>query len=245
MRRAFTRRFAGGQTGCALSPGGAFSSIGGRSRSAPLHSLRYVLLLFVALLATGCRILPAPQTDPAHFYTLGGKAADAPAPALAGTLRLGLRPVELPAYLQNRAFVVRQGGSEIRYQPNHRWAEPLDEAVARVLRARLLAAPAVAAVYPAPFPLDEPRDFDVTVRVLRCEGERSPEGKATTRFAALIEIIRMGGAGGAARETVARTSFTAPATAWDGSNFAAFAAALGDAVAALGQEIATSLPAAR
>ncbi|MEI6860900.1 MAG: ABC-type transport auxiliary lipoprotein family protein [Verrucomicrobiota bacterium] len=196
---------------------------------------------FAVLLLTGCHILPAPQADPAHFYTLGGKAAEAPAPSPASTLRLGLRPVELPVYLQNRALVVRPGGSEIRYQQNHRWAEPLDEAVARVVRTRLLAAPTVATVYPTPFPVGEPRDYDVTVRVLRCEGERRPDGHATAQFTAVIEIARTAGP---ALEIVARKTFTAPA-AWDGNDFAALAAALGDAAAGLGQEIAAALPAAR
>src|SRR6185295_7444941 len=94
------------------------------------------LLLAALLLAAGCHILPAPQADAARFYALSEKIipdqdrlVQAPPPR---TLRLGLRPVELPAYLQNRAMAVR-AGSEIRYEQNHRWAEPLDEGIARIL----------------------------------------------------------------------------------------------------------------
>jgi uncharacterized lipoprotein YmbA len=239
MRCAFCRLLVGARARSSLF------HLGRRSKPAPRRGLWSIVMLFGTLIAAGCHILPVPQADPAHFYTLGGKAADAPAPSSGGTLRLGLRAIELPVYLKNRALVVRSGDSEIRYEQNHRWAEPLDEAVARVIRARLLAAPTVAAVYPSPFPFDEPRDFDVTVRVLSCEGARSPGGKATVQFTAVFELSRAGGTSGAMRETVARRTFAAPTTAWDGKNFDALATLLGDAAVALGQETAATLLTAR
>ncbi len=204
-----------------------------RSQSVLLHAL-----LLTALLA-GCRLLPAPQADPAHFYALGEKTPAA-AQTVTGTLRIGLRPVELPSYLQTRAMVVRVG-SEIRYEQNRRWAEPLDEAVARIVRTHLLATPTVATVYPTPFPIGEPRDYDVTLRVQRCEGARDATGKAVALFAATIEITRAD----TGRAVVLRRNISPPGAAWDGKDFSVLANLLGDAVAALRPEIAGALPTAK
>jgi uncharacterized lipoprotein YmbA len=203
------------------------------------HGALALLVLAASFLAAGCRILPAPRADAARFYTLGEKtaaAAAAPSVPVAGALRLGLARVELPAYLQNRAMAVR-AGSEVRYEQNHRWAEPLDEAVARVVRASLLASPKIAAVFPAPFPIEQPRDYDVTVRVLRCEGVGG--GNPSAQLAAMVEITRAD----ATRAVVLRKTVSAPATSWDGKDFAALAVALGQAAAALGDDIAAVLPA--
>ena len=201
----------------------------------------------VALLAgTGCHLLPVPQADPAHFYTLNGKSSAAPVPHSGGTLKIGLHKVELPAYLQNRAIVVRQGG-EIRYEDNQRWAEPLDEAIARVVGARLRATPTVAEVHPAPFPIDESRDYDVTVRVLHCEGTADAAGpNQSAGFSAEFVINRTD----ANRSVVLRKTYTAPGGRWDNPGrvatareYAMLAALLGEAADALGQDIAAALPA--
>jgi uncharacterized lipoprotein YmbA len=207
------------------------------SRTRPLLAVAAALLL-----AAGCRILPAPQADAAHFYQIGVKYFANPEAAAAprsGGLRLGLARVELPAYLQNRAMVIRHGETNVTYQQNHRWAEPLDEAVARIVRAKLLAWPSVATVSPAPFPIEQTRDYDVTVRVLRCEGAMDGAGDSRSAlFAASIEIARAGADGA----VVARKNFTLP-TAWDGKDFSALAGLLGQAVAALGDAVAAALPA--
>jgi uncharacterized lipoprotein YmbA len=207
-----------------------------RSKSAPLHDCWWFAFGFAVLLLAGCSILPTPKADAARFYTLGEKsAAPAPSAPAASALRLGLARVELPAYLQNRAMAVRSD-SEVRYEQNHRWAEPLDEAVARVVRATLLASPKVAAVFPSPFPIETPRDYDVTVRVSRCEGASG--GSASAQFAAVVEITRAD----AGRAVVLRKTVNTPLTTWDGKNFAALAVALGQSAAALGEEIAAALP---
>ncbi len=218
---------AGAQTGLTLG------SRTGRRKPAFLHGL-----LLAALLLTGCHILPAPQADPARFYQIGVKFTALPASNVSGTLKIGLRPVELPAYLQNRAMVVRNG-TEIRYEDNHRWAEPLDEAIARIVRTRLFAAATVAAVQLAPFPIDEPRDFDVTVRVLTCEGARSADGKGTVQFTAIAEITRSD----ASHTVVWRKNILAPAAAWDGKDFSALAGLLDLAISTTGEDIAAALPA--
>jgi uncharacterized lipoprotein YmbA len=46
---------------------------------------------------------------------------------------VGIGPVILPGYLKNPAIVSRSEGQQIRVSGYHAWAEPLDDAIARVL----------------------------------------------------------------------------------------------------------------
>jgi hypothetical protein len=104
----------------------------------------------------------------------------------------------------------------------------------------LLAAPAVGRVFVQPFPFDEPRDFDVSVRIIRCEGVQATAGSgALVRFAATVEVTRSGAAG----DVVARRRFVAPDAAWDGKDYAQLAARLSAAVAALSEDVVGVLPA--
>ncbi len=203
----------------------------------PSHAGARLALGLVALLA-GCHLLPVAQDDPAHFYLLVADAPVAPTvPPANGALTLGLSPVELPTYLRNRALALRRGG-EVVYADNHRWAEPLDDAVARVVHARLKSSPPVSVVLTAPFPIGVARDYDVSVRLLSCEGVRDASGRITAQFSAAIEITRAD----AGRAVVRRETFVAPAAGWDGRDYAALAALLGADAGRLATEIVSDLP---
>ncbi len=193
-------------------------------------SLRLPLasLCVAALAFTGCNLLPEPPPDTTRYYVLESRGAPAPAPA-ADAARLGLRPVEVAAYLKNKALAVRRGDHEIGYAADARWAEPLEAGVTRVLRERLAARTRVTA---HPFPAQAERDFDVTVRILAADGTAGG-----VRFSAVFEIARAGGAGG----WLVRREFTAPGADW-GNDHGRLAAALSDAVGALADEIVAALP---
>ncbi|MBC7367787.1 MAG: membrane integrity-associated transporter subunit PqiC [Undibacterium sp.] len=195
----------------------------------------------VSLLA-GCNIIPAPTADATRYYVLTGPTSgEAGTRPITGALRLGLKNVELAPYLKKGALVVRTGENEVSFPNDARWAEPLEQEILHTLRARLLAAPTVGRVFTQPFPFDEKRDYDVSVRILRCEGVLSKGGKGMAQFAATVELTR----GGVAGEVVARTRFVAPDAAWDGKDFARLAAELSAAVAALSQEVVAALPPAK
>lgn len=178
-------------------------------------------------LLSGCNLLPEPQPDHARFYVLDARAATESAPADA--VRLGLRPVEVPPYLKNKAVALRTGDNEVRFSTEAFWAEPLEAGIARVLRERLAAR---AAVVSYPFTAQLTRDYDVTVRVLSAEG-----GQDSLRFSAVVEIVRVGDNAA----LVARREFTAPAAAWNG-DYARLARELSAAVGALADDILASLP---
>jgi len=195
--------------------------------------IRFLSLLALCVALTGCSgLIPPPQTDPTRYYVLAGPP---PVPAAAGgQLRVGLRAVELAAYLKSPDMIVRRGANELVLQDYARWGEPLDAGIARILRERLGAAPGVGRVYAQPFPLDQTRDCDVAVTILRCEGGTGPGG---ARFAATIDITSAGDG-----RLLARRTFVAPEAAWDGRNFARLAGLLSADVDALGQEIVAALP---
>lgn len=193
------------------------------------------------LLLAGCNIIPAPAADPTRYYVLSGPAASpSGAQPISGSLRVGLRAVELAPYLKKGVIVVRTGDNEVTYPNEARWGEPLEREVLNSLRNRLLAAPTVGRVFTPPFPFDEPRDYDVSVRVTQCEGVRpAGGGAASVSFAATLEITATGAAGA----VVARRTFVAPAARWDGRDYGRLAAEISLAVGALGQVVVEALPA--
>jgi uncharacterized lipoprotein YmbA len=190
--------------------------------------------LLVALAA--CDVIPPPQDDPTRYYILSGGAAPAASPA-PGAARLGLRTVRLDAYLGRRDIVVRTGANEVAFKDYRRWAEPLESAIARELRADLLASPLVAQVHSEPFLSGEPRDFDVSVEITRFEGNAA-SGRFSASLSAVVEVSTAGDN----PRVVAHKLFVAPAAAWDGSNYDQLAALLSRDVAALAQDIVADLP---
>jgi uncharacterized protein len=195
-------------------------------------------VLSVILGLAGCSLVPAPRTDPTRYYVLTGQTADAPqADKVAGARVLGVKRIEIAPYLNGKDMVVRERGNEIVYQVFSRWAEPPAASITRAVAGNLARAETVARVYVQPYPFDVARDYDVSIRVLRCEGERK-DGGAVASFSALVEVTEAK-AGGA---VVLRKVFTAPDAQWDGRNFGALASALGESVAALGAEVIAALP---
>jgi uncharacterized lipoprotein YmbA len=185
-----------------------------------------------------CNVVPPPSDDPTRFFVLSDPAsAAAPAPA-PGAVRVGLRAIRLESYLRRKEMVVRTGANEVEFRDYRRWAEPLDAAVGRVLRLRLLEEPGVAQVLVDPFPVDQEHDYDVAVDVRRCEGTADASGKDAANFSAMIEITTAG----PGAHVVARKLFTAPAAAWDGRDYGQLASLLSADIAALGQEVASDLP---
>jgi uncharacterized lipoprotein YmbA len=192
------------------------------------------------LASSGCNVIPPPQADSTRFFVLSG--GDMPALAAVqaptGSLRVGIRTVRLESYLNRKEMVVRTGTNEIRFEDYRRWADPLDTAITRIVRSRLLAAPAVAQVYAEPFPFDQARDFDVAVDIVRFEGAQGADGKFSASMAAVIEISTTG----SGSRIVSRKLFEAPAQAWDGTDFDRLAVLLRGDVDLLAQEVVSELP---
>jgi uncharacterized lipoprotein YmbA len=197
-----------------------------------------LLGLAVLGLLSACNIGAPAQDDPTRYYLLSDSAALSTTPSASPTgARIGLHAIVIEGYLKKREMVVRTGDNEVDFKDYRRWAEPLEAAVSRILRASIVAAPGVANVASEPFPIDQDRDYDVAVEVRHCEGLVGPGG-ASASFAATFEIWTAGNT----PRLVARKTFVAPAAAWDGSNYDRLASLLSADISALGQEIAATLP---
>jgi uncharacterized lipoprotein YmbA len=190
-------------------------------------------------LLAACNVVPPAEEDPTRYFILSDPVSTAVASPSAGGARIGLREVNLESYLKKKEMVVRTGENEIEFRDFRRWAEPLDAAIVRVLRRRLLEGSGVAQVYAEPFPADRARDFDVTIDVRRCEGLLGPNGKYVASFSAMVEISTSGDS----PHVVSRTLFTAPDAAWDGKDFDRLANLLSADVSALGQEVLSGIAA--
>jgi uncharacterized lipoprotein YmbA len=213
----------------------------------PIHSQTlaisrraFALLLCVitAGALTSCAFLQ-PHTDPTKFYVLTTRYLSSP-PATTDKFtrcKIGLRSIEIPAYLQTKLMVVRTGTNEIHFAEFDRWAEPLDEGISRVVKEALCSADNVESVALNSHG-DNALDYEVRIRVLACEGVRGESGTGSIRLGMSWEIEPSG-----TNATVnKRGCYTAAPTAWDGRDYGQLALQLSQAIAAAGQALAVDLP---
>src|SRR5271168_5198895 len=93
-----------------------------------------IALAMLAILATGCSSILAPQPDPTHFFILSADSSAAPAASNgAATLVVGLGPVNFPDYLARVEIITRLSEDRVAVSSEERWAEPLDVSFKRVL----------------------------------------------------------------------------------------------------------------
>jgi uncharacterized lipoprotein YmbA len=187
-------------------------------------------------LFSGCSassFIPDAKADPTRFFVLSaitptGAAASANAPTVQ------LRQIELASYLRTRPMIVRKGNNEIEFREFARWGEPLEQGIARILREELLAKGAAANVaVPTTRLANGPANFEVSVRVLACEGAAN----GGVDFHASWEVGAIPPQDGAG----ARGNFHPTDLHWDGKSEASLAAALSKAVAGLAGDIAPAL----
>ncbi len=91
-----------------------------------------VLLVLLAVLVSGCASKGAAVED--RYYSLvlaGGASVQSAADPTQPQLVIG--PIQLPSYLQGRALSMQKGANRIESAHHHFWAEPLDEAIEKVL----------------------------------------------------------------------------------------------------------------
>lgn len=197
------------------------------------------LALGVGLSAfAGCNVLPQAQSDPTRFYVLSTPAAATAFGTESKAPAIHLRPVELASYIKSKPMIVRRGDNEIEFREYARWGEPLELGIGRVLREELLARGAAGAVLAAglrAFNVDY--DYELTVRVLACEGQAD----GTVKFRAVWELSTTG----TTPKIAARGDFIPAGLKWDTKNEATLAGQLSDAVAGLAADVATGLTKAK
>ena len=197
------------------------------------------LLCAIAFCAlSGCSLLQ-PHADPTRFYTLTVPGAPPEQAAEGGFKRwkVGLKPVEVPAYLRSKAMVVRTGANEIHFEDFDQWAEPLDQGIGRVMKETLRSARNVEKVVLNSHG-DDTLDYEVTIRVLACEGVRVENGNGSIRFSVAWEVRSAGKNSTATKRGV----FTADPVVWNGKDYGQLAERLSEAMASASKAVAAALP---
>ena len=219
-----------------LSTAGAYTKKGRTSVPSRLFVLLLCAFAFYAL--SGCALLH-PQADPTRFYVLNVQSAP-PTRAAEGEFKrwkVGLKPVELPAYLRSKAMVVRTGTNEIHFADFDRWAEPLDQGISRVMKETLSSARNVESVTLNSHG-NEALDYEVVIRILACEGVRLGNGNGSIRFAVTWDARSVG----TSSTVTSRGIFTAHQGAWNGKDYGQLAERLSEAIAAASRALAADLP---
>lgn len=198
-----------------------------------------LLLGFIAVaFLGGCSFL-RPHDDPTRFYvlTVPPAATERSADGEFKMLRIGLKPVEVPAYLRTKSMVVRTGTNEIHFAEFDRWAEPLDQGISRVIKEALSSTRSVERVTLNSRGGDS-LDCEVAIRIVACEGVRVENGASSIRFAAAWEVRAVGANSTAAK----RGGFIADRVTWDGKTYAQLAERLSEAIADASIALAADLP---
>ena len=184
-----------------------------------IHHL--IAIAFVAIIAAGC------ASAPSKFYTLNSTATAGGSPAVNCAIAVG--PVTIPAAVDRPQFTVEVATNQVAVDEFNRWAEPLNENIARVVAAdlaTLLGTPRVAAVPLANF---NP-DYQVAINIQRFESE---PGKLV-RIDALWVIRKSAGGVSLSGHTVAGEPVS-------GSDYDALAAAHSRALAKVSGDIAAAI----
>lgn len=116
----------------------------------------------LVLLLSAC----ASPRPPPQLYQLRAEPPVSPVPAPpTAVVPLQLLPVSLPELLARDALLVPQGRAGVVALPGHRWAEPLHDAVPRLLRQDLAMLLGADRVWSAPLPagVQAPRQLRVDV----------------------------------------------------------------------------------
>jgi uncharacterized lipoprotein YmbA len=141
-------------------------------------SMRRFVLLLAAIPALPACWLLAPREDSTQYAVLASVdelPGEAPAKTIAASsaLRIGLGPVTLPEYLRRPEVVSRVQGTRIELSGTERWAEPLDQALVRVLAIDLGRAMGAGSVVNYPwYEYDRPA-LQIEIVFSRCERDET------------------------------------------------------------------------
>ena len=208
----------------------------------PRTAARHLLGLAVWIGLAGCAV-----ADPTKFYALGKPMAASaesrvsasiamtpPSTSPDGTsaVSIGVGPVITPAYLHRSQIVTRTGDDEIDIAMFHRWAEPLEDGIARVVAEEIAARVPTDRIvmYPWRGAVARAIQYQVVVVVMRLDGRRGGDVTLDTRW----RILGKDGNELAFRRSTMSLTTTGP-------GYDPMIAAMTRAVATLGQEIAAEI----
>jgi len=185
-----------------------------------------ILSLLLTLLLGGCINLD-PLPDPTRYYVIGTSAS----PRLeqrGDGLRIGIREVSLPKYLESSRIALRKGRHELIYLPFERWGEDLAVSAARSIATTLEAQPGTRYVSLFPWPPVLDHDYVLRVQFAHFEGTMDGEVFVSGRWT-LVDPSR--------NRMVTARAFAFPGR-WDGRSYASLADALSGGLDNVGRQVA-------
>lgn len=168
------------------------------------------------------------RSAPIQYYVLE-PLAEAAQTETRSTSTIGVGPVVIPQYLDRTGIVSRKGGSELVVDERARWAEPLDEMLARTIAENLVRLTGSPRVFAYPWTRDITFDQRVYVRIVQFE--IGDDGAAHL-------VCQWQTSAGDDEPTLVRSSLRASP---NGASIDAKVAALSDTVATLSREIAEAV----
>jgi len=141
--------------------------------------MKLKLFIGFVLALSLCACFSSPSS---RFYMLNSIQQSAPsgmAEADQNQLSICVGPVLLAEYLDKKQMCTRDSGNEVMYSEFHRWAEPLDTALSRVLVENLSLLLGTSRIDVFPWKSPAPADYQVRIMLLRFNGE--PGGSAEVK----------------------------------------------------------------
>ena len=188
-----------------------------------------ILLALGVSLFFGCA-----TTEPLATYFMltgtGATAKPAKPPPPAAAVRVYVRRVEVPAYL-NRTNLASMHGDQIRYSPTGLWALTLDQTISLGIASNLNRLGISAAGFQPSFSVPA-HTYDVAVHITHFEGHESGDVLLTGSW----QVLGPGGG------VVASKSVAIRRAGWTFGNDAQLVALLSSAVTELSDQIARALP---
>lgn len=185
---------------------------------------RRSFLLFLALLPLACTTTPE-----SRYFALNGVRPD-PLPQ-ASSLVLAVGPIDLPRYLDRPQIVTRAGGNQLNVDEFNRWGGALDEEIARVLAEHIGRRMQTQRIYSYPSRLTADIDYRVALDIRAFDG---PLGGEVSLDVAWSLVADRSGDILSTEQGVYRGGSR-------GADYDAYVAAMSEALAALGDDLARSL----
>jgi uncharacterized lipoprotein YmbA len=182
-----------------------------------------------ALMVTACASSP-----PSRLYVLSPiRSADAgaSAPAAGTGPVIGIGPITVPEYLDQPQIVVQASAYRFELAEGHRWAEPLQENLRRVLMENLSLLMGTDRIETYPWRRSPGVEFQIAVEIIEFNA-------ATDNLVTLAARWSVRNKNGAMVVPIRRSQIRVPASAPD---YEAIVAAHSEALARLSREIATEM----
>ena len=122
------------------------------------------------------------QGQSTQFYMLQAMAAPESIPRSGEGPLVGLGPIRIPAYLDRAQIVVAESGQEYRISEAHRWAEHLDENIARISAQNLSNLIPSDRIVPHPWPRDSKPDIEVSLNLQEMHVDSSGDVRMTASW---------------------------------------------------------------